>query len=559
MNMTSNRFSKKIVTVFSLLAVLFLLTYLSGLTGIRLDVTRDQRYTLSQAAVQSVENFDNTVFIDVFLEGDLPAEFRKLKNETEQILLEFESKNPEIRVNFIDPKEENEEETLKNLQAMGLTPARVTTEEGNKVSQELVFPWALVNYNQKTVKVSLLKNTIGSSLEQRITNSVQHLEYAFADAFTKVAITEKKKIAVLKGNGELPDIEIADFLNALKDYYHLAPFTLEKADEDPQGTLDQLNEYDLTLLAKPTKAFTNTEKLVLDQYLINGGKGVWLLDQVQMEMDSLYQNQGEAIAVPRDLNLDDMLFKYGVRINPALVSDLNFTAIVLAVGSGNETQYSPAPWLYNPLVVSRNNHAINTNIEALRMQFCNPIDTLANGITKKVLLQSSPLSKPVGSPALISLEAVGTEPDKATFNNGDLPLGVLLEGSFTSVYNNRVLPASINNFKAVGAPSGLIVISDGDLIRNDIQQGMPMELGYDKWTNTFYGNKEFLLNCVNYLLEENGLINIRNKKVELAFLDTQKSYEEKTFWQFINIGVPAVLSLLAGLGFAWFRKRRYGR
>ncbi|THD65502.1 gliding motility-associated ABC transporter substrate-binding protein GldG [Robertkochia marina] len=559
MSSLKNIITSKYLTLPLLIAVLFLLNYFAGLSGIRFDLTKDQRYTLSDAAIRSTESFDSPLYIDIFLEGDLPSEFLKLRKETAQILREFQSENSHIKVNFIDPEEEGNEDTAQRLQAMGMQPAAVTIEEGSKVSQEMVYPWALVNYQQRTVKVALLKNTLGASLEERVSSSVQHLEYAFADAFTKVGMKDKKKIAVLKGNGELMDIEIADFLSALKDYYQIAPFTLDSANANAARTLEQLKEYDLTIIAKPTEAFSAEEKLVMDQYTLHGGKSLWLVDRVQMEMDSLYQNEGESVAVPRNLNLDDLFFKYGVRINPSLVSDLYFTQIVLATGSGSQTQYNPAPWLYHPMIFSEENHPVNTNIEALRMQFANPIDTLGNAINKTVLLRSSPLSKSVGAPALISLETVTREPDKESFNSGGMPLAVLLEGSFTSVFKNRLLPVSVNDYREQGDESAMIVISDGDLIRNDIQNGRPLELGYDKWTNNFYGNKEFLLNCVNYLLDDSGLINIRSKKVEIAFLDSQKAYLEKSKWQFINLGMPVLLSALFGFGFAFYRKRRYAR
>ncbi|MBL7473079.1 gliding motility-associated ABC transporter substrate-binding protein GldG [Robertkochia sediminum] len=550
---------RKTSAIAVLVIVLLLVNYLAGLSGIRADLTKDQRYTLSKSAINAASELEDKVYVDVFLGGDLPAEFRKLRSETRQLLIEFQRENRNIYFNFIDPREDNEEETMANLQAMGLTPVSVTTGEGSKVSQELVFPWALVNNGARTVRVALMKNTLGATAEERVINSVQHLEYAFADAFVKVGITNKQKIAVLKGHGELDDIFIADFLASLGDYYDLAPFQLESNPENAEVILEQLKVFDLALVAKPSKAFSETDKLVLDQFTMNGGKSLWLVDKVAMTMDSLYKNQGEAIALPTDLNLDDMFFSYGVRINPALVSDLYFTQIVLATGSGTQTQYNPAPWLYHPMVFSKEDHAINTNIEAVRMQFANPIDTLKNGIRKEVLLTSSPLSKPVGAPAVVSLESVTQEPDKASFNQGGMPLAVLMEGAFTSVYRNRVKPVSLVEYKDSGKESAMIVIADGDLIRNDLQNGNPLELGYDKWTNNFYGNKEFLLNCVNYLLDESGLINIREKKVSLPFIDQQKAYDEKTRWQLVNIGIPAILTLLAGILFTYFRKRRYSR
>jgi len=471
----------------------------------------------------------------------------------------FASKNSNIKYNLVDPLEdsENPQETVAQLQSLGLQPANVTVEENGKVSNELVFPWAMVNYNDQTVKVQLLKNKLGSTAEDRINNSVQQLEYAFADAFTKLSIEEKKSIAVIKGNGQLDDIYIADYLTTIRDYYNIGAITLDSVATNPQNVLDQLKSFDLAIIAKPTEAFTDQEKYVMDQYMVQGGKSIWMVDQVNMEMDSIYAGGGEAIAIPRDLNLKDLFFKYGVRINPVLVNDLYFTQIVLASGEGNDSQYNPLPWFYYPMVFSQNNHPINTNIEAVRFQFTSPMDVLENDYRKTILLQSSPLSKTDGIPRVVSLDMINQQPDRETYNNGNLPLAVLIEGSFTSMYKNRVKPLKLQNTLEEGPENKMIVISDGDVIKNQLRNGRPLELGYDKWTNSFYGNKEFMMNSTNYLLDNTGLINIRNKKVSIPLLDVKKIAEQKTKWQLVNIGFPVVLTLLFGLFFSYYRKRKF--
>src|SRR5690606_19291668 len=265
----------------------------------------------------------------------------------------------------------------------------------------------------------LLKNRLGASAEQRVNNSVQHLEYAFADAFTKLGLKNKKKVAVIKGNGELDDLHIADFLTTIRDYYNIGAITLDSVATSPQKTLGQLEEYDLALIAKPTRAFTDAQKYVLDQYIVNGGKTMFLIDKVSIELDSLFNEKGSALAFPRDLNLNDFFFAYGVRINPVLVNDLYFTQIVLANGEDNNTQYQPVPWYYNPMVFSRNDHPINTNLEAVRFQFANNIDTLANKNKKTILFWSSPLSKIEGTPKEISLDLIKTPPKKETYDHGN--------------------------------------------------------------------------------------------------------------------------------------------
>ncbi|MCR9263366.1 MAG: gliding motility-associated ABC transporter substrate-binding protein GldG [Flavobacteriaceae bacterium] len=550
---------KFFVSLLKAIVVVIVLNLIAGFVYTRLDLTEDQRYTLSQPAVEVVQKFDSPVIVDVLLDGNIPPEFSKLKTETIQLLESFASKNSNIKYNLVDPLEDESQaqQTIAELQGLGLQPANVTVEENGKVSQELVFPWAMVNYRDNTVKVPLLKNKLGSTAEDRINNSVQQLEYAFADAFTKLSITEKKSIAVIKGNGELDDMYLADYLTTIRDYYNIGAITLDSVATSPQKVLDQLKSFDLALVAKPTEAFTDQEKYVLDQYVVQGGKSIWLMDQVAMEMDSIYSGGGSAFALPRDLNLKDFFFQYGVRINPVLVNDMYFTQIVLATGEGNDSQYNPLPWYYNPMVFSRNDHPINTNIEAVRYQFTSPMEVLDNDYQKTVLLQSSPLSKTDGAPRQISLDILNNPPDRESYTNGDLPLAVLIEGDFVSMYKNRVKPLELQNTEEQGPENKMIVISDGDVIKNQLRNGRPLELGYDKWTNSFYGNKEFLVNCTNYLLDNTGLINIRNRKVSIPLLDVEKIVEQKTRWQLINIGIPVVLTLVFGIFFNYVRKRKF--
>ncbi|WP_422859685.1 gliding motility-associated ABC transporter substrate-binding protein GldG [Flagellimonas sp. S174] len=550
---------KFVFTLIKGLAVLLLLNILGGFAYKRFDLTEDARFTLSEPSIEAAKKFDGPVIIDVLLEGNIPPEFARLKSETLQLVKSFASINNNIKVNLVNPLEDKaqSQQTILDLQRIGLKPANVTVEEGGKVSQELIFPWAMVNYNDQTVKVPLLKNKLGASAEERINNSVQQLEYAFSDAFAKLSIKEKKRIAVIKGNGELDDIYLADFLTSIRDYYNLGIITLDSVANNPQKVLDQLNNFDLALVAKPTEAFSDEEKYVLDQYIVNGGKSIWLIDQVAMEVDSIFAGGGKALALPRELNLNDFFFKYGVRINPVLVNDLYFTQIVLASGEGNDSQFNPVPWYYNPMVFSKNNHPINSNIEAVRYQFASSIDLLDNGYQKTVLLQSSPLSKTEGTPKQIGLDVLNTPPNRDSYNDGNQPLAVLIEGEFSSAFRNRIKPVKLKNAVEDGKSNKMIVISDGDLIKNQLQNGQPLELGYDKWTSSFYGNKEFLINSTNYLLDDTGLINIRNKKVAIPVLNTEKVENKRTKWQLLNIGLPVVLTLLLGMAFGYFRKRKY--
>ena len=541
------------------LAALVLANLGSGIWYKRWDLTEDRRFTLSEPSLEAAGALDAPVIVDILLEGDLPAEFSRLQRETRLLLEQFAEHNPQIQFDFVNPMEgsENQAEVMQQLQGLGLKPASVTIEEGGRVSQELVFPWAMVNFRQRTEKVALLRNQLGATMEDRINGSIRNLEYAFADAFTKLGVSDKKRVAVLKGNGELEDIFLADYLTTLRDYYNIAPFTLDSVAADPARTLGQLAQFDAALIVKPTEAFSEAEKLVLDQYIVQGGKTLWLIDPVAMELDSLQNPAGQGVALARDLNLDDLFFRYGVRLNPGLVADLYCTQIVLATGEGNDSQYSPVPWVYSPMVFSRSDHPINTNLEALRMEFAGSIDTLANAYRKTILYSSSPRSRLEGTPKLVGLDIIEQEPDPEAFQPGNFPLAVLVEGAFGSAYRNRVRVADLPGFREEGPENKLIVVSDGDLAANQLKNGRPLELGYDQWTNNFYGNKEFLVNAMNYLLEDTGLINIRNKQVSIPLLDAARVSEERSRWQLLNIGLPVLLVVLAGLVFNGLRKRKY--
>ena len=551
---------KSLLSIIRAVLLLLIVNILASFFYTRIDLTEDGRYTLSKAALNSVGEFSAPVIIDILLDGNLPPEFIKLRVETRQLLEEFASENSNIKFNFVNPLEgaSQIEGVITDLQALGLTPTNVTVEQNGKVSQEIIFPWAMVNYNNSTVKVPLLKNKLGATTEERVNNSVQHLEYAFADAFTKLNIKEKKKIAIIKGNGELGDIYMADYLTTIKDYYNIGAITLDSVSTNPAKVLEQLKGFDLALIAKPTEAFTDEEKFILDQYITGGGKSLWLIDQVAMELDSLFNEEGTAMALPRNLNLNDFFFKYGVRLNTDLVNDLYFTQIVLATGEGNSSQYNPVPWYYNPMVFSKNDHPINNNLEAVRFQFTGSLDTLGSDYKKQILLSSSPLSKTEGVPKPIQLDIINTPPDKDLYNDGNKILGVLVEGAFKSSFLNRVKPLKLDKIVDQGPENKMIVLSDGDLIRNQVRNGRPLELGYDKWTNNFFGNKEFLINCLNYLLDDTGLINIRNKKVTIPFLDAEKINDQKTKWQLINIGLPLCLTFIFGFLIHAVRKKKYG-
>lgn len=543
-----NKYSK--ITV--LLIGFILLNFIASKVYKRFDLTEDNRYTLSKATEKIVEDVKSIITVTVYLKGDFPAEFKRLQTETKLHLEELKARNKNIQFRFVNPTEI----ALKLIET-GLEPSSLQIQENGKSSEIMMFPWAVVSYKNKTENVSLLKDVFSNSQDQQLESSIQNLEFAFANTIHKVTSEKSKKIAVLKGNGELKDIYIADFLRKLGEYYFLAPFTLDSVAVQPQKTLQGISEFDLAIIAKPTEKFTESEKFTLDQFIMNGGKTLWLIDNVQAELDSLMQT-GETLSYPRDLGLTDLFFNYGVRINTDLIMDLYSSEIPLATGNiGNQTQFNQFLWEYYPLLNSRNNHPINNNIEAVNAKFANSIDLLKNDIQKTVLLQSSPLSKTVGTPSIISLRTITQKPNQAEYNKGNKPISVLLKGKFKSAYYERIKPFKIAEPKEKSIENKMVVIADGDIIANEVSKGKPMELGLNKWTNQRYGNKEFLLNTVNYLLDDTGLINIRSKTVKIDFLNKEKAFKETSKWQLINILFPLVLLTLFGFTFNYFRKKKY--
>lgn len=551
---------KDFTKIAGVVIVILVLNSISNYAYKRFDVTKDQRYTLSSSAKDIVNKANSPLVVDIFLKGeDFPSEFRRLQAETRQLLGEFSNVNSNIVFQFINPleNEASRQQTISVMTQRGLTPMQLEIKENGKATQEVIFPWALASYNEQTVTIPLIKTKIGASQQELVSNSVQHLEYAFTDGFKKLVTPKSKKIAILKGNAQLEDKYIADLAKNLGEYYFIAPFTLDSVASNQQKTLQDLNNYNLFISAKPTEAFTENEKFVLDQYTMHGGKSLWLIDAVVMEKDSLYNEAGKNYAVGRDLNLTDLFFNYGLRINPVMVATPYSAPITLAIGDGSDSQFQHLNWPYSPLASSTQKHPITNNLNLVRFDFANPIDTLKNTIKKTILLETAPVSRLEGTPREISLDLVTKPIDPKDFKNEKQTLAVLLEGEFKSAFANRIKPFKMADIKDESTTTKMIVIADGDVIKNDVVRNRPQELGFDRWTGKQYGNKEFLLNAVNYLLDDNGLINIRTKEIEVAFLNQEKIAEEKTLWQLLNIGLPIALLTIFGFAFNYFRKKKY--
>lgn len=522
----------------------------------RLDLTSDKRYTLSETTLNALKNVKEPINIDIFLDGEFPAAFKRLQNETYQLLEEYKAYNSNIIFKFNNPNGDasNAEQFASELIGLGFTPTNINQNVKGKKELIQIFPWAIANIGEKSVRVPLLVNNYGNKPEENINKSVQLLEYAFTDAITKLTSVKKKKIAILKGNGEISDKYMSDLLLNAKEYYALGEFNLDSLTNDLPKTLANLKRFDMTLIVKPNQAFSDEEKYILDQYVMQGGKTMWLMDKVTIDLDSLHNQDRQSVAFPRDLNLDDLFFKYGVRINPSLIQDLLSTPVTAQSPTGEDF---PIDWLYSPVVRSEENHPINKNINLVKLEFANQMDTLKNGIKKTVLLKSSEKSKAVGAPLLVNLDQFMEDLDESKFNQGNQIIGTLLEGKFTSVFKNRVKPFKINDNKDQGVDTKMIVIADGDIVNYTYINKKPVENSYDQWTQQSYGNKDFLINSINYLLDDNGLINIRSKNVELPLLDERKVTEKYTTSQVITVGIPLVLLVVFGFVFTYIRKLRY--
>ena len=543
---------KKIKHICGLALVLILLNILNQSFYTRIDLTSDKRYTLASVTKEVINKIDKQLLIKVYLEGDFPSEFKRLQIETRQFLEELNANNSLIKVQFISPDNQREK-----LIKAGMIPSQLTVKEDGKLSNTIIFPWAEILYKNKINKVSLLTNGAAQSQEDQLEKAVEGLEFSFSNAIYKLLEEKEKKIAVLSGNGELSDIQLYSFLSEVTKKHRLAKFTLDSVSKNPKKSLLDLQQFDLAIIAKPTQPFTENEKFVLDQYIINGGKTLWMIDNVQADTDSLY-NDGKMLAYPRDLNLTDFFFSYGLRVNATLLQDLYAAKIPLATGNiGNKPQFQNLNWFYHPLVTGNPNHAISKNIAPIRLRFASQIDTLQNNLKKTPLLMSSMLTRKIGTPTIIELKSIADEPKEEEYKNGFQIVGLLTEGLFTSVYANRVKPFDLEDFNKKSLYNKMVVISDGDIARNQLQKGKPFDLDKDKWTGQQFGNKEFLLNTIDYLLDDNGLIELRNKNIQLKLLNKKKAYLEKTYWQFVNIVLPLMVLLAFGTVFQYLRKRRY--
>ena len=561
------------------LLLVILVNILLSWVDFRIDLTQDKKHSISKETKQILTDLEDVVFIKIYLAGDFPTEFKHLQSELLNLLTSFKSiAGDNFDYEVIDPNNTNDEsekiDLFKQLVKDGLTPTDIEIRSTSSKSSQIIFPGALIYYKDRQQAVNFLKNSVTKKAGENINASIENLEYEFIAAIHHLAKNNIEKIAFLEGNGELTDKEVYDLTESvlqdndkLSYHYAIERFNIKefeidssKMEADISKQILDLSSFKALIIAKPTIAFNMLEKFIIDQYIMNGGKILWLIDGVNATMDSL-QKANSFIALKNDLNLDDQLFKYGVRINPNLIEDLRSTQIPIVTGySNNMPQQSYFPWPYYPLLFSEINHPISKGLDAIKCDFASSIDTIQNTIKKTILLTSSKQSRINPTPAKISLGILQNPPPIESFNKSQLPIAVLLEGEFESVFKNRILPKEQSiDFKDKSKPTQMIVVADGDVARNSVSNnGDIYPLGYDRFINyTYPGNKKFVMNAIHYLCDDVGLTRLKSKEIKLRLLDKEKIASNMFLIQFINIVFPLLLLLIATLLFLNFKKRKY--
>jgi len=556
------------------MAIIIALSVISSFIFTRFDLTSDKRYTLSDHTKSMLKNLDDIIYFKVYLTGDLPAGFIRLENSTKELLDEFRAYGKDnIQYEFIDPAESTDQKTrnevFRQLYEKGLDPQNLQIrEKDGSTSQKYIIPGVIVSYRGAEWPVNIFKDQVNSSSQGDLSSSIQALEYEFTFAIDKLTSKEAPKIAFIQGHGELTDVQVEDMANTLSSSYHLELVYMNEYLYSLRDTLGS-NKYDLIVIAKPDSVFSEKDKFIIDQFIMNGGSALWLIDQVKVEMDSLSRSR-TTIALNSDLKLDDLLFKYGVRINQDLIQDVQCAVIPVNTAMvGAKPKFAPAPWVYFPMLLPSDNHPISRNLDLIKAQFPSTIDTVGLNpkVIKSFLLASSNYSRIVNAPVRIDLGMINERLEPTRFNKQFLPVSVLLEGEFSSVFENRIPPLISKNkdidFKAISKPTKMIVVSDGDIIRNHVKgvgenmQSLP--LGYDRYTKQTYGNKEFLINAVNYLCNKHHLLESRTKEHKIRLLDQTKINDERLKWQIINVFIPILVIIGFGVLFHVMRRRKYAK
>lgn len=537
--------------------VVILLNILASSYFYRFDLTEEGRYTIKEPTREMLRELDDVVYVEVFLDGELNSGFKRLQRSIRETLEEFRVYSGDnIQYTFNDPSaamsEKARGEFMRALMAKGIQPTNIIDEQNGNRVEKLVFPGAIVSYGGAETGVMLLKGNKAATAEEKLNQSIEGIEYELASAIRGLTSLERKKIALVKGHNELDSLEMASFATALADLYDLGIENLHTTPTD----------YNALIIAKPTKAFSEEEKYHLDQYLMSGGKVLMLIDKLQANMDSA--SAAFNYAFPYDLNIDDQLFKYGIRINNDLIMDNSAAGYPVVVGNmGNQPQIKLQNWPLYPIINRFSDHPVTRNMDAVLLRFASTIDTIkTQGVKKTALMFTSQYSRNITAPVNVSVQDLRANLSAEKFNKQHLPVAFLMEGNFESLYKNRFKPEHVDTGNFVeNARKGakLIVVSDGDVARNEVntRNSTPQPLGFYPFSQNTFANQDFLMNAIAYLVDDEGIITARNKEIKIRPLNKVKISNEKTKWQIINMVIPVLLLIVYGVVRFYWRKKKY--
>ncbi len=563
---TSYKSSRKrdLIGFGGVVAIIFLINFIGSVQFFRLDLTSEKRFSLSDSTKQILSNLDDIVYVRCYLEGEFNADFKRLRNSTKEILDEFKAYGgSRFDYEFINPFADNDPREQQKMQAelrkAGLMPTNIIDTENDQKIEKLVFPGAIFTYKGREVPVQLLKNQVTRNQDpiQLLNESIEGLEYEFAKSIYILQKGEvRKQVAFSKGHGELISLETVDAYQHLNEFYGVKKVEITNSINAIPA------ETNLLIIAKPDSVFSEAAKYNIDQFIMRGGRVLWLIDNVIASRDSLYNPQMFTIGFPATLNLDDQLFKYGVRVNANLVLDANCAKLPVPVMDNGKTRFKLMNWFYSPVILPQSENPIVKSLAGIRFDFVSSIDTIKReGIKKTVLLTSSEQSKIKLTPDRISMQTVNMPVNEELFNKQNIPVAVLLEGQFESNFKGRLVP--LKELEPSLQPilkspqTKMIVVSDGDVIKNafSYKDGSAFPMGFDQVTGEYFtGNRNFILNCVNYLLDDTWLIPLRTKQFKIRLLDKKKTATEGKKWRYINTILPVLIVVLAGLG--WFKIRQ---
>ncbi len=539
---------------------------LSSVLHFRIDLTSDKLYTLQPITREILKNLNGEVSMKIYLDGDLPTGFIRMKRMLTETLDEFNvASRGKVRYELVNPysaKNSREQDRIfAGLYDKGLAPTSVQqrNRQGGS-SQTIVFPGLLMSYRGKEMAVNLLKNNPMLSAEENLNLSIQNFEFALVDALVKLSTDSLPRIAFIQGHGELDEFETGDIEKSLSEYFRVDRVILN-------GDMEALKPYSVAIVAGPTKPFPEEDKLVVDQFIMRGGKVLWFVDPVAVSLDSL-STGASTLAFVAQTNLDDMLFRYGVRLNPFIVQDLQCAVIPVNIApSGQASKFAPAPWPYFPLLIPPSNHPVTRNLNPILTRFVSPVDTVGENplVKKHYLLYTSATSRILQVPLLINLSEIEQTPNEQHFINPNVPVAAELEGYFTSVLTNRPLKNYNHGepfeFRAKSSFTRMVVVADADMVRNDVQHrpngAYVLPLGYDRYTQQTYGNKELVMNMVKYLNDDNGIVNLRSRDFKLRLLDRSKASQSRLAWQVVNTVLPSLVLVLGGLIYFFIRRNHY--